>query len=118
MITINARPVAKAAFVGFSGLMLSMSAAASAEPGFSSTRIGIETQDIDLSSPAGIEKLQHRVATSIRLACAPAEFGGPVNFGTHDQLTAEGDCLAHAHAAAAPQLQKLIARGNPKMASY
>lgn len=117
MTKINSRPMGKVTLLGFTGLMLAISTPVLGDPSYSATRISVNTHDIDLASSAGIEKLNHRVNSAIRSACAPVEFGGAADFGTHDQSKAQSDCLTSAHAAATPQVQKLIANGNPKVAA-
>jgi UrcA family protein len=102
---------------GAAVFMLSMSLPALAENGDTVTRINVATHDIDLSSSAGIQKLHSRVNFAIRSACAPVEFGGATEYGTREAAKAQDACLAEAHAAAAPQVEKLVAYGNPKVAS-
>jgi UrcA family protein len=118
MNRISSRPIGKVILPGVAALVMAVSASALAASPQGATRISVDTHDIDLSSPTGIEKLHHRVNSAIRSACAPAEFGGAVDFGTHDASRAQWDCLSSAHAAAAPQVQKLIANGNPKVAAF
>ncbi len=118
MTRINSRPTGTVTLLGIAGLMLAISTPVLADPGYSATRISVDTHDIDLASPAGVEKLHHRINSAIRSACAPVEFGGAADFGTHDQAKAQSDCLSSAHAAATPQVQKLIANGNPKVAAF
>lgn len=117
MTKINSRPMGTVTLFGIAGLMLAISTPVLADPGNVATRISVATHDIDLASPAGVEKLHHRVNSAIRSACAPVEFGGGIDYGTHDEAKAQSDCLASAHAAATPQVQKLIANGNPKVAA-
>jgi UrcA family protein len=118
MIKIASRPIGAVVLSGVAGLVLSMSTPVLAEQTASVTKISIDTHDIDLSSPAGIEKLHQRVNSAIRSACAPVEFGAPTSFGMGEVARAESDCLAGARASAAPKVQKLIANGNPKVAAY
>ena len=102
---------------GVAGAMLAMSAPVLAMPAASATTISVATDDIDLASPKGVEKLNRRLASAIRLACGSAEFGGPTDFGTGEAARIQADCLAGAHAAALPQVRKLIANGNPRVAA-
>lgn len=118
MTKITSRPLGAVILSGVAGLMLSMSAPVLAEQNVNVSKISIDTHDIDLSSPAGVEKLHQRVNSAIRSACAPVEFGAPTTYGMGDVARSQSDCLASAHASAAPKVQKLIATGNPKVAAY
>lgn len=118
MTTNKIRPIGKVTLFAAIGLLGAVSAPVLADPSATVTKISVDTHDIDLSSPAGVEKLHQRVNSAIRSACAPAEFGAPASYGSVEQARAESDCLSGAHAAAAPKIQKLIANGNPKVAAY
>jgi UrcA family protein len=118
MTKINLRPKGAIFAFGIIGLMLSMSSPVMAEDNTDSSKITIRTHDLDLSSPAGIERLQQRVNSAIRAACAPVEFGAPTAYGLGYMTSAQSDCLADAHAAVAPKVQRLIANGNTKVAAY
>lgn len=98
-------------------VIMSSSAVVLAEPTYTTTKISVTSHDIDLSTPAGVHMLRDRVSSTIRKACAPVEFGGPVNYGTRDEAKSLDACSADAHTAVEPQLRQLIAAGNPKMAS-
>lgn len=117
MTKTNSRPTGKLALLAVLGLFSTVSSPVLADPAVSATRISIDTHDIDLASPAGIEKLHGRVNSAIRSACASTEFGGTTDYAMHDETKAQSDCLTAAHAAAAPKVQKLIANGNPKVAA-
>ena len=88
-----------------------------ADPVSSSARVSIAVHDIDFANTASVAMLQRRVDAAVRNACAPAEFGGAIDFGTHDQLRAQDECLVNARASAEPQVRKLVAAGNTRMAS-
>ncbi len=88
-----------------------------ASPAAMTTKISVSSSDIDLGSPAGVQKLRARVASTIRNACAPTEFGGGPDYGTREQARALDACSADAHAATEPQLRRMIAAGNPRIAS-
>lgn len=114
MTTTNQRRFATAVLTAM--LMVS-TAPVLAYPTESATKVTIAARDIDLSTAAGAEMLQRRINATIRTACAPVEFGGSASYGAHEQAKAVDACVAGAHAAAAPQFRKLIALGNPRMAS-
>lgn len=118
MTKINSRPLGAVILSGIAGMMLSVSSPVMAEVDDNTTRITIRTHDIDLLSPAGVERLQQRVNSAIRAACAPAEFGAPTTYGMGYVTQEQSDCLADAHAAVAPKVQKLIANGNTRVAAY
>lgn len=98
-------------------IIMSSSLPVLAEPVFSTTKISVNASDIDLSTAAGAQTLQQRINSTIRTACAPVEFGGAPTYGSRDQARAVDECVASAHAATEPQFRKLIANGNPRMAS-
>lgn len=98
-------------------VVLSTSLPVLAEPTFSTTMIRVTSRDVDLSTPAGVQRLRNRVDAAIRSACAPVEFGGPIDFGTRDGARALDECSVSARSAAEPQFRRLVAAGNPRMAS-
>ncbi|MBC7504752.1 MAG: UrcA family protein [Sandarakinorhabdus sp.] len=113
MATVSQRRLAAGIF---GVLLISSSSAVLASPASTTTRISVATYDIDVASVAGVEKLNQRVNSAIRSACAPVEFGGASAYGTGEQVKAQAECLAGAHATAASQVQKRVAAGNPKVA--
>jgi UrcA family protein len=117
MTGIASQPLGAVILSGVAGVLLAMSSSVMAQESRNPSQITVRTHDIDLSSPAGIERLQQRVNSAIRAACAPAEFGTPTTYGLGYMSQEQSDCLADARSAIEPKVQRLIANGSTRVAA-
>lgn len=91
--------------------VLAMAASASAGPTWSSGRVAVSAAGINLATISGRQAFDRRVDAAISAMC-----GAPA-LGTRDEADALRACREEARTAAAPGVERLVARAGVTMAS-
>lgn len=91
--------------------MLAMGAPAMAEPSYSTAKVTVDYDGLNLATQSGRQTLDRRINAAIRSMC-----GTPV-FGTRDEAEALSLCYIEARTAVEPQVQVALSKANLTVAT-
>lgn len=96
---------------GLATALTIFAAPVTAEPAYSTAKVTVDYDGIDLTTSKGRQALDRRINAAISSMC------GQAVFGTREEAEALQQCRSEARAATEPQIQKVLASASVSVAS-